>query len=128
MSNSRFVLFESKYSTADQLSAIVQIHPEKGADSIMPFADRYTRARFLMAHLGGEAHIRGVRNAKHGSVSVDPAGMASLKNRIIEYAVSQIGPEKENILLNNAKELFGLWFQGNIGWRSINEKKNINRV
>ena len=123
------------FSFADQLSAIVQIHPEKGADYIVPFADRYTRARFIMAHLGGEAHIRAVRNAKHGNVYVDTSGMASLKNMIIEYAVSQIGSErilfgtdtysaasqrgriefsmitdsdKENILLNNAKELFGL--------------------
>ena len=123
------------FSFADQLSAIVQIHPEKGADYIVPFADRYTRARFIMAHLGGEAHIRAVRNAKHGNVYVDTSGMASLKNMLIEYAVSQIGSErilfgtdtysaasqrgriefsmitdsdKENILLNNAKELFGL--------------------
>ena len=123
------------FSFADQLSAIVQIHPEKGADYIVPFADRYTRARFIMAHLGGEAHIRAVRNAKHGNVYVDTSGMASLKNMIIEYVVSQIGSErilfgtdtysaasqrgriefsmitdsdKENILWNNAKELFGL--------------------
>ena len=123
------------FSFADQLSAIVQIHPEKGADYIVPFADRYTRARIIMAHLGGEAHIRAVRNAKHGNVYVDTSGMASLKNMLIEYAVSQIGSErilfgtdtysaasqrgriefsmitdsdKENILLNNAKELFGL--------------------
>ena len=125
------------FSFADQLSAIVQIHPEKekGAAGIIPFANQYTKTRFIMAHLGGEAHIRAVRNAKHGNVYVDTSGMASLKNMIIEYAVSQIGSErilfgtdtysaasqrgriefsmitdsdKENILLNNAKELFGL--------------------
>ena len=123
------------FSFADQHFAIVQIHPEKAADYILPFANRYTKTRFIMAHLGGEAHIRAVKNAKHRNVYVDTSGMASLKNMIIEYAVSQIGSErilfgtdtysaasqrgriefsmisnrdKENILLNNAKELFGL--------------------
>ena len=123
------------FSFADRLSAIVQIHPEKAADYIIPFANRYTRTRFIMAHLGGEAHIRAVKNAKHGNVYVDTSGMASLKNMIIEYTVSQIGSkrilfgtdtysaasqrgriefsmisdqDKENILFHNAKELFGL--------------------
>ena len=88
-----------------------------------------------MAHLGGEAHINAVKNAVHGNVYVDTSGMASLKNMIIEYAVSQIGSErilfgtdtysaasqrgriefsmisdrdKENILSGNAKKLFDL--------------------
>jgi len=123
------------FSFADKYSAVVQIHPEKGADYIIPFADRYTKTRFIMAHLGNENHINAVRKAKYGNVYADTSGMASLKNMIIEYAVSQIGSErilfgtdtysaasqrgriefsmisdrdKENILFNNAKELFGL--------------------
>lgn len=125
------------FAFADQHSAVVQIHPEsgKGAVAIIPFANQYTKTRFIMAHLGNEAHILAVKNAKYGNVYVDTSGMASLKNMIIEYAVSQIGSErilfgtdtysaasqrgriefsmisdrdKENILLNNAKELFGL--------------------
>ena len=87
-----------------------------------------------MAHLGDEPHIQAVKKARYGNVYVDTSGMASLKNRIIEYAVSQMGSErilfgtdtysaasqrgriefsmisdrdKENILVNNAKELFG---------------------
>ena len=79
--------------------------------------------------------INAVRKAKYGNVYADTSGMASLKNMIIEYAVSQIGSErilfgtdtysaasqrgriefsmisdrdKENILFYNAKELFGL--------------------
>ena len=125
------------FSFADAHATVVQIHPEKekGAAGIIPFANQYTKTRFIMAHVGGEAHIRAVKNAKHGNVYVDTSGMASLKNMIIEYAVSQIGSErilfgtdtysaasqrgriefsmipdsdKENILLNNAKELFGL--------------------
>jgi predicted TIM-barrel fold metal-dependent hydrolase len=123
------------FSFADQHSAIVQIHPQKGADAILPFANQYANTRFIMAHLGGEKHIRAVKEAKHGNVYVDTSGMASLKNLLIEHAVSQIGSErilfgtdtysaasqrgriefamisdkdKENILFYNAQKLFGL--------------------
>ena len=123
------------FSFADKLSAIVQIHPEKGADYILPFANQYQNATFIMAHLKNEYHIKAVRDAKFENVYVDTSGFASLKNRIIEYAVSQIGSEhilfgtdtysaasqrgriefamlgqrdKENILLNNAKRLFNI--------------------
>ena len=122
-------------SFADKHSAIVQIHPEKAADYIVPFADRYNNTTFIMAHLGGQHHIDAVKNAKNGNVFVDTSGMASLKNMIIEYAVSQIGSErilfgtdtysaasqrgriefsqinecdKANILFNNAKRLFNI--------------------
>jgi len=122
------------FSITDKFSAIVQIHPEKGADSIVPFANQYTNTKFIMAHLGSENHINAVRKAKYGNVYVDTSGMASLKNMIVEYAVSQIGSErilfgtdtysaasqrgriefstissrdKENILFKNANELFG---------------------
>ena len=82
------------FSFADSLSAIVQIHPEMEADYILPFANRYGGARFIMAHLGGEAHICAVKNAKNGNVYVDTATKFSMKNQIIEYAVSQIGSER----------------------------------
>ena len=125
------------FSFADEHATVVQIHPEKGkgAAGIIPFANQYTKTRFIMAHLGGEAHIEAVKKAKYGNVYVDTSGMASLKNMLIEYAVSQIGSErilfgtdtysaasqrgriefamissrdKENILFRNAKELFTL--------------------
>ena len=123
------------FSFANQNSTIVQIHPEKGADYIIPFANKYTKTRFIMAHLGNEAYVQAVKKAKHGNVYVDTSGMASMKNTILEYAVSQIGSErilfgtdtysaasqrgriefsmigekdKENILFYNSKELFDL--------------------
>lgn len=123
------------FSFADKHSAIVQIHPEKDADYILPFANCYTKTRFIMAHLGNESHINAVKNSKYGNVYVDTSGMASLKNQLIEYTVSEIGSErilfgtdtysaaaqrgriefsmisdrdKENILYNNAKALFML--------------------
>ena len=123
------------FSFADKHSAIVQIHPEKKADYIISFANRYQNVTFIMAHLKSEHHIKAVRVAKYENVYVDTSGIASIKNMIIEYAVSQIGSEhilfgtdtysaasqrgriefamitqrdKENILLNNAKRLFNM--------------------
>lgn len=123
------------FSFADKHSAIVQIHPEKKADYIIPFANQYQNVTFIVAHLSGEYHINAVRKAKYENVYVDTSGIASIKNMLIEYAVSQIGSEhilfgtdtysaasqrgriefamieqrdKENILLNNAKRLFDM--------------------
>ncbi len=123
------------FSFANKHSAIVQIHPEKVADNIVPFANKYQNTTFIMAHLKGMHHIEAVRNAKYENVYVDTSGIASIQNRVIEYAVSQIGSEhilfgtdtysaasqrgriefamiaqrdKENILLNNAKRLFNI--------------------
>lgn len=124
------------FSFANKHAAVVQIHPTKGADRLIPyFANQYTNTKLIMAHLGGEKHLEAVENAKHGNVYVDTSGMASLKNLLIEEAVSRIGSErilfgtdtysaasqrgriefagisqrdKENILCNNARELFNL--------------------
>lgn len=125
---------EKIFSFAEKHSAIVQIHPEKAADYI-PFADSFPNVTFIIAHLGGALHINAIKNAKHRNVYTDTSGKASLKNMLIEYAVSQIGSDrilfgtdtyaassqrgrieyamisqqdKENILFNNAKRLFGL--------------------
>lgn len=123
------------FSFAEKHSAVVQIHPEKNADYIIPFANVYSNVRFIMAHLGGEAHVNAVRNAKYENVYVDTSGLASIKNALIEYAVERIGSEhilfgtdtyavgsqrgrieygmisqqdKENILRNNALHLFNI--------------------
>ncbi|MBR4060901.1 MAG: amidohydrolase family protein [Lachnospiraceae bacterium] len=125
---------EKIFSFAEKHSAIVQIHPEKAADYIT-FADSFPNVTFIIAHLGGPLHINAIKNAKHRNVYTDTSGKASLKNMLIEYAVSQIGSDrilfgtdtyaassqrgrieyamisqqdKENILFNNAKRLFGL--------------------
>lgn len=126
---------EKIFSFAEKYSAVVQIHPPKAADVILPFADAFPDVTFIMAHLGGVHHVDAIRNAKHRNVYTDTSGKASLRNMLIEYAVSQIGSDrilfgtdtyaagsqrgriefsmisrqdKENILLNNAKRLFGL--------------------
>lgn len=123
------------FSFAEKHSTMIQIHPEKAADYILPYADAFPNVTFIMAHLGGLGHINAIKNAKHRNVYADTSGKASLKNMLIEYAVSQIGSDrilfgtdtyaagaqrgrieyaliseqdKENILLNNAKKLFGI--------------------
>ena len=124
---------EKIFSFAENRSAIVQMH--YGKENYVDLADAFPHATFIVAHLGGALHINAVKNAKHRNIYTDTSGMASLKNKLIEYAVSQIGSDrilfgtdtyaagaqrgrieyamipqedKENILFNNAKRLFGL--------------------
>lgn len=126
------------FSFASEFGAVVQIHPERDADYILPFADKYADVKFLMAHHGsfdGTGYARAIGNAKHGNVYTDTSGKASYYNYILEYTVNLVGSEKilfgtdtyapgfqrgriemslisekdkENILVNNAKKLFGL--------------------
>lgn len=124
---------EKIFSFAEERSAIVQMH--YGREDYVSFANSFPHVTFIVAHLGGMLHIDAVKNAKHRNVYTDTSGMDSLRNTLIEYAVSQIGSDrilfgtdtyaagaqrgrieyalisqqdKENILLNNAKKLFGL--------------------
>jgi len=124
---------EKIFSFADKHSAIVQMH--YGREDYVGLANAFPNATFIVAHLGGKLHIDAVKNAKYRNVYTDTSGMDSLRNKLIEYAVSQIGSDrilfgtdtyapgaqrgrieyamiseqdKENILLNNAKKLFGL--------------------
>jgi len=125
---------EKVFSFAEKRSAIVQIHPDWAADYVA-FADKFPNITIILAHLGGVHHIDAIKAAKHRNIYADTSGKASLKNMLIEYAVSQVGSErilfgtdtyaagaqrgriayalisqqdKENILYNNAKKLFGL--------------------
>ena len=122
------------FGFASDFHAVVQIHPEKEADYILPLADKYPHVTFIMAHLGSLEHINAVASAKHGNVWTDTSGIASSRNNLLEYAVSIIGSEKilfgtdtyaagfqrgrvnyalisdedkANILRNNALRLFG---------------------
>ena len=70
------------FSFSDKHSAIVQIHPEKSADYIIPFANQYTKTRFIMAHLGNESYVDAVKKSKYDNVYVDTSGLASMKNMI----------------------------------------------
>lgn len=124
----------SLFDFAARRRAVVLIHPEEQADYIVPIADRYPDATFIVAHLGDEHYVDAVANARHGNVWTDTSGIASSKNALLEYAVERIGSQrilfgtdtyspgfqrgrveyalideadKRNILRNNALRLFG---------------------
>ena len=125
---------EALFSFANGLKTVLLMHPQK-VEKMAFFADRYPDMKLIIAHLGSIEHVDAIANARHGNIYTDTSGMASLKNKLIEYAVSQIGSDrilfgtdtyaagaqrgrieyamipqedKENILFNNAKRLFGL--------------------
>ncbi len=85
---------DSIFSLASEFGAIVQIHPERDADYILPFADKYPDVKFIMAHLENESYVRAIEMAKHQNVYTDTSGSASVSNHILEYAVNRIGSEK----------------------------------
>jgi len=114
--------------------AIVQLHPETPASTILTVADRWPDATFIVAHLGSTEHVDAIEYARHGNVWTDTSGIASSRNQVLEYAVSRVGSErilfgtdtyaagfqrgrveyaqisetdKENILRSNAVRLFG---------------------
>lgn len=115
------------FSFADEHSAIVQIHPEKDADYILKFANKYKHTRFIMAHMGsyGESsYADAIEFAKNGNVYVDTSGIASSRNYGIEYTVSRVGSEK--ILFGT--DTYATGFQrGRIEYALISDedKKNI---
>lgn len=125
------------FSFASKYNAIVQIHPETDADYIIPFANKYPNVIFIMAHMGSydsTSYARAINNAINRNVYIDTSGIASWRNLIVEYTVKEAGSDrilfgtdtyaagfqrgrieyaliseqdKENILFNNAKTLFG---------------------
>ena len=126
-------------SFADARRAIVQIHPENAPDYILPFANKYKNATFIMAHMGThpQGNENAISNAEYGNVYVDTSGIASSRNKGIETVVEKVGSErilfgtdtyasgfqrgrieyalideihKENILRNNALRLFAKKF------------------
>lgn len=82
------------FSFASRFHAVVLIHVEKEATYILPMADKYQNVTFIVAHLGGEAHVDAVEFAKHKNVYTDTSGIASSSNLMLEYAYSRIGADR----------------------------------
>lgn len=112
------------FSFAAQHRAIVQSHATvDDADRILPYADKYPDVTFIMAHLGGEAHVRAIAGAKHGNVYVDTSGINSSKNAVVEYAVEQVGSER--ILFGT--DSYAAGFQrGRIDYALISDEDKAN--
>ena len=111
------------FSFAAQYHAVVQIHPQKAADYILPMANKYPEVTFIMAHLGDEKYVDAIAFSRHGNVYVDTSGIASSKNRVIEYAVGKVGSER--ILFGT--DTYAPGFQrGRIEYALISQKDKEN--
>lgn len=122
------------FDFAAPYNTVIQIHPQGFATHINPWADKYPQLNFIQAHLSEHGQIEAIKAAKHRNIWTDTSSSSSMRNKLIEYAYSQIGadrimfgtdgyangaqrgrieyaliPEKakEDILRNNALRLFG---------------------
>jgi len=113
------------FSFASEYSAIVLIHPEGPATHILPMADKYPQVKFIMAHLGSDPNdnIAGIRLAKNGNVYTDVATAGSVNNRVLEFAVSEVGSEK--ILFGTDTYAAG-FIRGRVEYAMISEEDKIN--
>lgn len=123
------------FSFAAERKAIVQIHPDTAPELFVPTANRYPDVTFILAHLGTESYAKAIAMAEYGNIYTDTSGGASTQNWVVEYTVDKVGSQrilfgtdtyaagfqrgridyaliseedKENILVNNARRLFGL--------------------
>jgi len=83
------------FSFAEKHNTVVQMHPEDPA-GIPSLVNRYPGMSLIIAHLGSVDHVEAIKKSKYGNIYVDTSGNASIRNRIIEYAVEQVGAD--NIL------------------------------
>lgn len=110
------------FSFAAESGSVVLMHPDKPAE--MPAVlDHFPEVKLIIAHLGSIEHIQAIRNAKHGNIYTDTSGNASVKNKIIEYAVEQIG--SEHILFGT--DSYAAGFQrGRIEYALISDEAKMN--
>jgi len=117
------------FSFASEYETVVLIHPEKNADYILPFADKFSKVKFIIAHLGsfdGTKYAEAIKYAKHSNIYTDTSGIASSNNNIIEYTVNKVGSER---ILFGTDTYSAAFQRGRIQFASISEedKKNILR-
>ncbi len=110
------------FSFAASLGATVLIHPREAAD-ILPYADKYRDATFIVAHLGSLSHVEAIARAKHGNVYTDVATGGSIKNNVLEYAVSHVGSER--ILFGTDTYAAG-FVRGRVEYALISEEDKAN--
>ncbi len=84
---------EALFSFAAEHRAVLLMHPQK-IGRMPAWADRFPEMKLIIAHLGSMAHIEAVGRAKYGNIYTDTSGSASSLNRVIEYAVEQVGADK----------------------------------
>lgn len=84
------------FAFANEHKTVVLTHPDdpKLIGRVVPFADKYPDMKLIIAHLGSVEHVEAIRRAKHQNIYTDTSGQMSRLNRIVEYAVEQVGSEK----------------------------------
>ncbi len=108
------------FSFASEYGAIVLTHP---TDNILTYADKYPEMTLIMAHLGGVEFVDAVEYAKYGNIYTDTSGIASSRNKIIEYAVNRVGSEK---ILFGTDTYSAAFQRGRIEFAMISEEDKAN--
>ena len=96
---------EALFSFFEEVQSPVMTHsgcPNSLPADFVPFADRHPGVRLLLAHLGngtGDAQrvdlqVRAVAAARHGNIWVDTSSVRNFLPGLIEWAVSELGPER----------------------------------
>lgn len=74
--------------------------PGSFPEDFMPFANRYPDATLILAHLGNSEdgnisrQVHAMKRVEAGNVYVDTSSARSIQSGLIEWAVSEIGPER----------------------------------
>lgn len=114
------------FSFASEHKVIVLIHPEKNADYILSMANKYPDVTFIMAHMGSfdeSSYADAIEFAKNKNVYVDTSGIASSKNKGLEYVVGRCGSDR--ILFGT--DTYAAGFQkGRIEYALISEQDKDN--
>jgi len=93
------------FSFFEEVGAPVMTHsgcPNSLPAEFVPFADRFPKARVLLAHLGNGAgdhgrvdlQVRAVQAAQHRNLWVDSSSARSILPGLVEWAVEEIGAER----------------------------------
>ncbi|MDB6168031.1 MAG: amidohydrolase 2 [Verrucomicrobia bacterium] len=89
----------------EETDAAVMTHsgcPNSLPMDFVPFANRFPRARVLLAHLGNgngdngrpDLQVRAIQAARHGNLWVDTSSGRSILPGLIEWAVKEVGAER----------------------------------
>jgi predicted TIM-barrel fold metal-dependent hydrolase len=76
--------------------------PNSLPDDFLPFANRFPRARVMLAHLGNgtgadgrlDLQVRALQAARHGNLWIDTSSARSILPGLVEWAVREVGAER----------------------------------
>ena len=69
-------------------------------EGFIPFANRYRNVTLILAHLGNSAdknvtrQVYALKRAENNNIYIDTSSAKSINSGLIEWAVSEVGPEK----------------------------------